>query len=310
MNITLLNKAITATSETADVDYKLLWDHTQLADCVEVIKDIIAMANSGGGVIVIGADDNGNPVNPYNPATKCDPAYLNDKVARYTGIQPTFIEMALLERAGVQLCAIFVGPTASPIPFLNPGTYELPDRKQKTAFGRGTVYFRHGAKSEPATFDDFRQFMDSEFQNRKKFLLDGIAKIVDAPTSSTVTITTGPATVTDASSAPAVRLTTDPSAPAMSAPMVDRTHPYRQKELLQKTNARLPPEKRITSHDVLCIRRTHNIHRDLKYCYNMNWSSPRYSEACVDWLVAQITNDDAFVHRARELYSQAKDTKQ
>lgn len=299
---------MTAKSETADVDFKLLWDHTQPADCLEVIKDIIAMANSGGGVIVIGADDSGVPINAFNPATKCDPAFLNDKIAKYTGIQPTSVEMAIIERANVQLCAIFVGPTSTPIPFLNPGTYELPDKKQKTAFGRGTVYFRHGAKSEPSTFDDFRQFMDSEFQNRKKFLLDGIAKIVDAPTSSTVTITTGPAAVSDATSAPAVRLTTDPGAPAMSAPMVDRTHPYRQKELLQKANARLPPEKRITSHDFLCIRRTQSIHRDLKYCYNMNWSSPRYSEACVDWLVAQITNDDAFVHRARELYSQAKNT--
>jgi hypothetical protein len=114
---------------------------------------------------------------------------------------------------------------------------------------------------------------------------------------------------TDARNASEVRITTDPSAPAMSAPMVDRTHPYRQKELLQKANAKLPLEKRISTHDFLCIRRAQSIHRDLKYCYNMNWSSPRYSDACVDWLIAQVTEDDTFVHRARELYAQAKDGK-
>lgn len=309
MNSELHQKAVTATSETSDVEYKRQWDHEQPSECIEVIKDIIAMANSGGGVIVIGADDNGNPVQIHDPSKKCDPAFLNDRISKYTGIQPTFVEMAILERSGTPLLAIFVGSVTVPIPFLNPGTYELPDKKQKTVFGRGTVYFRHGAKSEPATFDDFRQFMEREFRERKRFLMEGIAKIVEAPTASMVTVLVGKTMPTDDQTAAMVRITTDPTAPAMSAPMVDRTHPYRQKELLQKVNERLPPEQRITTHDLLCVRRTQNIHRDLKYCYNMNWSSPRYSDACVDWLVAQITQDAAFVHRARELYAQMKDAK-
>lgn len=309
MNNDLHNRVVTGTTEASDLDFKLEWDYTRNADCLEIVKDIIAMANSGGGAILIGADDNGNPVNPADPAKRCDPAVLNDKIFKYTGIQPTFVEMGLVERSGVHLQAIFVGEADIPIPFLNPGTYELPDKKQKTVFGKGTVYFRHSAKSEPATHDDFRQFLDRDFQRRKKFLLEGIAKVIEAPPSSTITVFSGPLKVTDSPDATAVRITTDPTAPMISAPMVDKTHPYRQKELLEKVNTRLPAGKRITTHDFLCIRRTQYIHRDLKYCYNMNWSSPRYSEACVDWLVEQITGDDAFVHRARELYAQIKERK-
>lgn len=309
MNKDLHERILVASTEASDLDFKLEWDYTRNADCLEIVKDVIAMANSGGGAILIGVDDNGNPVNPAYSAKHCDPAVLNDKIFKYTGIQPTFVEMGLIERGGAHFEVIWVGKADIPIPFINPGTYELPDRKQKTAFGKGTVYFRHSAKSEPATYEDFRQFLERDFKSRKKFLLEGIAKVIEAPSSSTISVLSGPLKMTDSLDAAAVRITTDPTAPMISVPMVDKTHPYRQKELLEKVNAHLLAGKKITTHDFLCIRRTQLIHRDLKYCYNMNWSSPRYSEACIDWIVEQITGDDAFVHRARELYAQIKEGK-
>jgi hypothetical protein len=302
----LIDKAQGSGSETADLDFKREWDHKEAADFIEIVKDVVAMANSGGGIIVLGVDDDGKVATPSDRTKACDPAYLNDKVFKYTGVQATFVETIKIAKGGVELDAIFVSGTDTPIPFVNPGTYELPDKKQKTVFGRGCVYFRHGAKSEPSTFDDFRRFLEREFQRRKLFLMEGIAKVVEAPTASSIVVvdektdSAGPVATT------AVRLTTDPTAPMMSAPMVDKTHPYRQKELLKRVNERLPAGRHISTHDFLCIRRAQAIHRDLKYCYNMNWSSPRYSDACVDWLVEQITRDVSFVHRAREIYTDIK----
>ena len=57
---------------------------------------------------------------------------------------------------GKEAVAIIVDPFSQIIIFENPGTYQIENNKQKTAFGRGTVYFRHGAKSKTGNNDDIR----------------------------------------------------------------------------------------------------------------------------------------------------------
>ena len=47
-------------------------------------------------------------------------------------------------------------------------------RKQKTAFSAGTVYFRHGAKSEPGTSEDLRASLERELDRIRSSWLDGI----------------------------------------------------------------------------------------------------------------------------------------
>ena len=41
------------------LDFKERFDPSVTSECVELVKDIVAMANSGGGLIVIGVSDNG-----------------------------------------------------------------------------------------------------------------------------------------------------------------------------------------------------------------------------------------------------------
>jgi predicted HTH transcriptional regulator len=47
--------------EASDVDFKASFDPEMAADWVELIKDVVAMANSGGGTIIIGIEDGGQP---------------------------------------------------------------------------------------------------------------------------------------------------------------------------------------------------------------------------------------------------------
>ena len=49
-----------AENESGDLDFKASLP-TAPQDWCELIKDIIAMANSGGGLIVIGVNDDGSP---------------------------------------------------------------------------------------------------------------------------------------------------------------------------------------------------------------------------------------------------------
>ena len=65
--------------------------------------------------------------------------------------------------------------------FRQPGSYETEQGRQKTAFVRGAVYFRHGAKSEPATSDDVRQFIERRLEAVRNAWLSGIRKVITAP---------------------------------------------------------------------------------------------------------------------------------
>jgi hypothetical protein len=96
------------------------------------------------------------------------------------------------------------------------------------------------------------------------------------------------------------------AAKMIQAPMVDTTHPYRQKEVIDAFNKRMEGKVQINQHHVLCVRRAFSIHRDLKYCYNMNWSSPRYSEAFLEWLVDSYKRDPKFFEKAKRKAAKSK----
>ena len=56
-----LSEALARSSETHDVDFKSAFDPAALRDWLELIKDIAAFANSGGGHILVGLKDDGSP---------------------------------------------------------------------------------------------------------------------------------------------------------------------------------------------------------------------------------------------------------
>lgn len=79
------------------------------------------------------------------------------------------------------------------------------------------MYFRHGAKSEPATSDDLRAFIDRELELIKRSWLDGISKVVEAPAGSRIAILPPETQPTGPSGAVPLQLTNDPNAPAYYA---------------------------------------------------------------------------------------------
>jgi hypothetical protein len=147
-----------------------------------------------------------------------------------------------------------VDEVAAPIVFSKPGTYDVGGGKQKTAFSGGTVYFRHGAKSEPANADDLRIFIENRIEAMRKAWFEGIVKVVEAPPGSRVEVT--PPETANAS-AGAVRLVNDPAAPALRHVPVDETHPFRQKEVVAEINRRLAGAKIIIPYHIQCVRQAY-----------------------------------------------------
>jgi predicted HTH transcriptional regulator len=135
-----LAAAIDHRSESESVDYKASFDPSQGAEWLELIKDVVAFANSGGGAIIVGIADSGDVVGcDITSLKKIDPAELTDKVHKYTGHQFKDFSFVPVEVEGKPLFAVLVGGVTVPLVFSKPGTYDIGGGKQRTAFSAGTV---------------------------------------------------------------------------------------------------------------------------------------------------------------------------
>jgi hypothetical protein len=302
-----LKAILECTAETADLDFKSEFDATDSGDWLEIIKDIVAFANSGGGTILIGVNDDSTPSGTdVTGALSIDPADLTNRLHKYTGVHFDAFEFTECQKAGHEVCAISVRGCRIPIVFTRVGTYEVAPGKQKTAFSVGTVYFRHGAKSEPGTSDDLRAFLERELEAIKHSWLDGIGKVVEAPAGSRFAILPPERQPAGPSGVLPLRLTDDPNAPAYYAVPIDTTHPFRQKEVVREVNARLAGRRAVNGYDILCIRRVYSIQKDILLCYTQNYASPRYSQAFADWIVRKYDEDSEFFDKAKIQFEKLK----
>jgi hypothetical protein len=294
-----LGRVQTSESESAGLDFKAGFESAP-HDWCEFVKDVVSMANSGGGLIVFGVNDDGTPaLTDLSGLRSVDPAMIVDRIKKYTDQHFAAFSLESATRRGAAVLIVEVSATCVPIVFTAPGMYDIGGGKQKMAFGRGTVYFRHGAKSEPGTSDDLRTALERELARVRSSWLDGIAKLVTAPVGATISVLPGEVHLSGASGGTGVRLVNDEKAPAFKAFRTDLLYPYRQKELVARVNALLGGPT-ITPHDIHCVRKTYGIDAQPNFFYKPQFSSPQYSEAFAEWLVEQYRTDANFFHAARE----------
>src|SRR5437588_10308492 len=83
------NKPANAKNESKSVDFKSAFDPDCAADWCELLKDIVAMANSGGGTVLIGVADDGQCTGRLSTfkILQPAPAKTTDKIANSTGRQ-------------------------------------------------------------------------------------------------------------------------------------------------------------------------------------------------------------------------------
>src|SRR5438874_799042 len=81
-----VERVLAAKRESKHIEFKRGFDITAAGDWCEIIKDIAAIANSGGGAIVFGADNKGSPMGAkVSAVASLDPAVITDKIHSYTG---------------------------------------------------------------------------------------------------------------------------------------------------------------------------------------------------------------------------------
>jgi hypothetical protein len=224
-------------------------------------KDVVALANAGGGVVV--TDD------PPDVETLRAEIGFDD------------LELTRIDRG----YALVVGAAG-----------EAP----LTLDTRG-AFFRHGARSVPATREDLRTFMDRRLAAVRKRLIVDIKRVITAPEGSEIVAIER---AEDEHGERVIRITTDEHAPLYRAVDFDVTHPYRQKELIAEVNSRLPEARAINSYEFQAVKRTYDVDPD--FVHRPRFGTNQYSQAFVDWLVERIEADADFIARARAHYHELR----
>lgn len=302
MGIINIDKIKLAKRESKFLEFKRKFEINNLGSVCETIKDIVAMANSGGGTIVFGLENNGKPSEEdLKDILKLDPAKLTDKIEKYTGVQFSNFEMLEDYKEGRKIAILNIGAGSSLLVFSRPGTYPLPQNQQKTAFSKGSIYFRHGAKSEPSNEKDINNFISKEIENRRKSWLGGIRKVFNAPAGHQVKILPKEIIESLEGGTTPIRIVSDLSAPAYRKLDPDITHPHRQKEAIFSINDKIKPKK-INAYDILCIRKIHGLKNKSKFLHKSMFGPPQYSDQFVKWVIEKYAKNPLFFEESRKRF--------
>jgi Putative DNA-binding domain len=285
--------------ETALLDFKSEFNPNSNQAWCELLKDIVAIANSGGGVIAIGLNDDGSSsASDIKPVLALDPADVGNKVEKYTGYCHSDLRLEEAKLNGQSVACLVIGEVRTPLVFTKPGTYQVSgSNQQKTAFSQGTVYFRHGPKSEPGSADDLRNFIEREVERLRSAWLENVRKVVEAPAGSKVIVMSAE-THNAQTEERSFRLTSSPDAPLVRELNPNDSHPYRQIDVANAVTKKL--NFAISPYDVFCVRKVCGIEKKPEFFYKPKYTSPQYSDAFVDWFVSEYKKDPSFVELAKQ----------
>jgi len=147
----------------------------------------------------------------------------------------------------------------------------------------GVVYIRHGGRTAPATTADLAEAL----QRSVKHALISALQPPALPAEMQI------------------RVVEDQRAPAFRVVDYDRTHPYRQKEVLAALHERLP-ELSLNQFDLRAVRYLLKTDENPDFAHKPVFGTRQYSAKFIDWLVEQARGDPEFFARARAEYLAAR----
>lgn len=180
-----INELLNANVEHEHLDYKLDLDINSTSEIVRIAKDMAAMANSGGGNIVIGVDDDFNKKG-LELSFKVDEADLRNKINRYFSPKIDFLYREVIRTVlGTKrkFAVINVLPAKEVIMPIRDGNYHKNGR-QKFEFRCGDILIRDGSESKRAGPYEIRRLIDElafdkKIETRKRYV-ESVNKIIEA----------------------------------------------------------------------------------------------------------------------------------
>ncbi|APF34645.1 hypothetical protein BO218_10970 [Microbacterium paludicola] len=138
----------------AALDHKATLDMSDTGHKLGLPKDLIAMMNDGGGYVVVGTTDKGEPAHDAEPLrpSRFDSADLAALVAKYIATPPVVTSQAhTLDGRAVVLIHVAATPTGLPAIVTRLGEEQLQSGKKSRILEPGCIYVRQGTANVAAT---------------------------------------------------------------------------------------------------------------------------------------------------------------
>lgn len=152
--------------ENENNEVKSHFDWSQEGQQFDILKTIVAFANTAGGTIHIEAFS--------CPAPKLDSARIDDFINKYVS-PPLHGISSNIENDGS--CKISVQPSVYGPHVIKQGGNYIINGNPKPAFYPGQIYVRHSSKSEPATGEDIQKIIRESVSSWLEKLGQAISKI-------------------------------------------------------------------------------------------------------------------------------------
>jgi len=178
-------------------DFKVQYNPSDTHDKVEVVKDIVAFANTAGGYLIIGVDRARKVIGLDGAAIAAiDEAIIRSQVQSYLG-GAVDLFLSTVTREGMDCVIVAVLRSLhSPLVFQKDGVHPI-GGKSREAFRAGDVFVRHGSASERWNQSDVREMYARVVQREKERWLSEIVPDMRKLIVLTSTGTTPPSAVTD-----------------------------------------------------------------------------------------------------------------
>ena len=296
-----LDRALGAKRQSKHVAFRASFDPSSDEQWCELVRDLVAMANTDGGALVLGLDAAGGPVG-VDPAVvhALDRSSVIERVRLYTGYDFPELDVRRSEKDSRPLLAFVVARAAAPIPFSRPCAATSGNRT--SPISAGSVWVRRGRRSVPATRADLEAAIERRLDQERRTWRNRVAEVIKVPASVRVSSVTAKGIgdvqqVTDPG-APGIRIVDQPDAPAYRLENPDAVYPYRQKELIARLRELLPEGTPISGHTLLTINWAHGTRERPEWTYHPKFGSVQYNEAFAQWIVEQVERDPQFLEKA------------
>ena len=178
------------TPEGTGQDYKSAFDSEDPSAKLKLVKDLVAMANSGGGIISVGRGETETP--GIDPALKddLDSARMADYADKF--IAPASLDLSHgienLDNGNV-VVNLQVEESDYPLVMSRQGTWSgFDSRKDKPLFYKGEIWVRHSSKTEKVFFEDIRRWIDTAVQSERVKITERLTTYVNLPEGTSLQV--------------------------------------------------------------------------------------------------------------------------
>ena len=164
------------------------------ADRLKLVRHLVALANSGGGRVVLGSSPDGDEagLDPEAAAT-IDVDSVTDLAGLF--IRPDTLVITVERRPlSSEREVVEIGVAATPEPPLvmaKAGTYRDANDAEQTVFGAGSVYARHNSRTGVARRDHYRKWRRDAVEEVRRHLRERLDLVIDAPLEAHVRVLAG-----------------------------------------------------------------------------------------------------------------------